>query len=101
MLTLLAQQLLISEELCVAGYERARLESVREGLAALVRVDVRVTSNSHCILAGADYEVLREALVIYDVQLRTARPARVRDAQLATVSRLQDRLHKHEQVVLS
>ncbi|WP_143749288.1 hypothetical protein [Caballeronia arvi] len=92
LLTLLCQQLLISEELCFAGYQTARLASVREARAALVRLDWDAKSRIDWKAAGSDYEALRDALLVYDAQLQSAPGVQVRDAQLATVTRLQDHL---------
>ena len=88
LLTLLGQQLLMSEALCLAGYEQACLQPVREGHAALVSVDWEAASKSAPCATGAEYQALREALIIYDVQLQSAPRADVEDAQLATLSRL-------------
>ncbi|MDR5747836.1 hypothetical protein QCE73_32105 [Caballeronia sp. LZ029] len=88
LLTLLCQQLLVSEELCIAGFQKARLASIREAHAALVRLDGDAKSNIDCEATGADYESLRDALVVYDAQLRSAPRLLVRDAQLATANRL-------------
>ena len=97
LLTLLGQQLLISEELCLAGYERAHLKSVRDAHAVLVKVDGDAVSKHHWKAVGAEYEALREALAVYDVQLRRAPRAQVRDAQLATMNRLLDYLERSGQ----
>jgi hypothetical protein len=88
LLTLLAQQLLVSEELCLAGYQRAQLGAVQEAHAALVKLDREVPGNDGLKAAGAEYEALRIALVVYDAQLRSATRTQVRDAQLATARRL-------------
>ncbi|WP_143756917.1 hypothetical protein [Caballeronia glebae] len=97
LLTLLAQQLLISEELCLSGYQSARLGAVQDAHAALVRLDREVALNGDWKAAGAQYEALRKAFVVYDAQLRSAPRTRVHDAQLTTTGRLLDHLVRREQ----
>ncbi|WP_157696306.1 hypothetical protein [Caballeronia temeraria] len=97
-LTLLAQQLLISEELCLSGYQKSRLQSVRKAHAALVQLDWNTQPNSDCKAPAIEYEALREALVVYDAQLRSAPRAQVRAAESMTISRLLDHKAKGEQV---
>lgn len=97
LLTLLCQQLLISEELCKAGYLEARLTCIREAYAALVRLNKSANSNSELRAVGADYEALCHALVIYDAQLLGASCNHVREAQLVMASRLLDYLIRKKQ----
>ncbi|WP_152979218.1 hypothetical protein [Caballeronia cordobensis] len=97
LLTSLCQQLLLSEELCLAGYQKARLSSVREAHAALVRLDWDAKSGIDWKAVGTDYDALRDALFVYDEQLRSAPRTRVRRAQLATASRLLEHLDRNEQ----
>ncbi|WP_159839055.1 hypothetical protein [Burkholderia sp. 8Y] len=94
LLTLLAQQILISEQLCAAGYEDSKVELVRKAYIALVHVYSDASPDGGVGLGAADYEALREALIVYDTQLSSAPRCRVRDAELATVARLIRRLAK-------
>ncbi|WP_238212880.1 hypothetical protein [Caballeronia novacaledonica] len=95
---MLGQQLLIAEELCLAGYAKEQLPSVRRAHAALVQLDWTATPQSDSKAEQAEYEPLREALIIYDVQLRSAPRAQVREAQLAILGRLNKHLDEHEWV---
>ncbi|MFM0140428.1 hypothetical protein [Caballeronia grimmiae] len=88
LLTLLAQQLLVAEELCAAGYQSSHSALLREAHSALIRVYSQATSKSDLKASGDNYEALRDALIVYDVQLNSAPRARIRDAEIAALSRL-------------
>ena len=81
--TALGQHLVVAECLCAAGYEKDKLRPLREAHAALVRVDWDARSTNELKAAGEDYEALRTALHLYEVQLRVAPRSEVRLAQLA------------------
>ncbi|WP_157641823.1 hypothetical protein [Burkholderia ubonensis] len=85
LVTALGHNLIVSENLCAAGYEKDKLKAVREGHAALVRVDLAAQESKRWQAATGDYESLRDAVQVYDKQLRTAPRAEVRQAQLAMV----------------
>ncbi|KVP75089.1 hypothetical protein WJ93_06650 [Burkholderia ubonensis] len=85
LLTVLGQNLIVSETLCGAGYVKEGLKAVREGHAALVRVDLEAKEKNQWQAAGRDYECLRDALQVYGTQLGAAPRAEVRKAQIAMV----------------
>lgn len=64
LLTSLAQQLHIAEALCVAGYGSSQVESNPGAYAAVVRVYSKADLNCGVEAADAEYEALRDALVI-------------------------------------
>ena len=83
--------MIISEQLCLAGFERAQLVPVRQAHAALVRIDGHANVNGAWIAVGQDYEALRNALQVYERQLRIAPPMEVRMAQTVMVTTLAGR----------
>ncbi|TCG06701.1 hypothetical protein BZM27_24440 [Paraburkholderia steynii] len=89
--TMLGQHLIISEQLCLAGFERAQLGPVRQAHAALVRIDGHAKVGDTWIAEGQDYEALRNALQVYERQLRIAPPTEVRIAQTVMVTMLTGR----------
>lgn len=86
--TILGQHLILSEQLCLAGFEQAQLARVRQGHAALVRIDGQAKAGGAWIAEGQDYETLRHALQVYERQLCVAPPAEVRIAQATMASML-------------
>ena len=85
LLSNLGNNLIVSEGLCVAGYEKERMTAVREGHAALVRVDMKSAETGRWEAEGSDYAALRAAVEVYGAQLRVAPRAEVRKAQLDMV----------------
>ena len=85
---ILGQHLIVSEQLCQAGFEQAQLGAIRLGHAALVCIDSQAEESGVWIADGKEYEALRNALLVYDRQLRVAPSANVRIAQARTVSKL-------------
>lgn len=86
--TILGQHLIISRQLCLAGFEQAQLARVRQGHAALVRIDGQAKAGGAWIADGQDYEALRNALQVYERQLCVAPPAEVQIAQATMASML-------------
>ena len=86
--TMLGQHLIMSEQLCLAGFEQAQLAPVRQGHAALVRIDGHAKAGGAWIAEGQDYEALRHALQVYERQLRVAPSMQVRTAQTVMVNNL-------------
>jgi hypothetical protein len=75
---MLGQHLIISEQLCLAGFERTQLGPVRQAHAALVRIDGHAKVGGAWVAVEQDYEALRNALQVYERQLRIAPPMEVR-----------------------
>lgn len=92
--TILGQHLIISEQLCRAGFEQAQLGPVRQGHAALVRIDGQAKEDGTWVAAGPDYEALRDALQVYDRQLRMAPATDIRMAHTAMANMLNSRRQK-------
>ena len=85
LLASLGHNLIVSECLCVAGYEKERMPAVREGHAALVRVDMKSEETGRWEAKDGDYAALRAAVEVYGAQLRLAPRAEIRKAQLDMV----------------
>ena len=92
--TILGQHLIISEQLCRAGFEAARLGPIRQGHAALVRIDGQAKEDGSWSAEGRDYEALRDALQVYDRQLSCAPAAEIRMAHTAMSNMLNSRRQK-------
>jgi len=92
--TILGQHLIISEQLCRAGFERTQLGPIRQGHAALVRIDGQAKEGGSWRAEGQDYEALRDALQVYDRQLSSAAAAEIRMAQSAMSEMLNSRRQK-------
>ncbi|RQR65435.1 hypothetical protein DIE18_03000 [Burkholderia sp. Bp9125] len=92
--TILGQHLIISEQLCRAGFERAQLGPIRQGHAALVRIDGQAKENGSWRAEGQNYEALRDALLVYDRQLSNAPATEVRMAHTAMSAMLDSRRQK-------
>ncbi|WP_126223336.1 hypothetical protein [Burkholderia ambifaria] len=93
-ITILGQHLIISEQLCRAGFEPAQLGPIRQGHAALVRIDGQAKEDGSWIAAGNDYEALRDALQVYDRQLSNAPATEIRMAHTAMSEMLNSRRQK-------
>ena len=123
-ITILGQHLIISEQLCRAGFEPAQLGPIRQGHAALVRIDGQAKEDGRAgfepaqlgpirqghaalvridgqakedgswIAAGNDYEALRDALQVYDRQLTNAPATEIRMAHTAMSEMLNSRRQK-------
>jgi hypothetical protein len=78
----LGQQLVVSEKLCAAGYARDSLRIVREGHAALVRVEWDARENDEWHARGDDYAALRAAVAVLEAQLLTAPRLEILAAEL-------------------
>ncbi|MPW23031.1 hypothetical protein GCT13_41215 [Paraburkholderia sp. CNPSo 3157] len=65
----LGQQLIVSERLCLAGYQQDELDTVRHAHAAMVRVDWDARDTGQWKIADTDYEAVRAALAVYEHQL--------------------------------
>lgn len=92
--TILGQHLIISEQLCRAGFEHAQLGPIRQGHAALVRIDGQAKEDGSWIAEGLEYEALRDALQVYDRQLRLAPATEIRMAHAAMTEMLNSRRQK-------
>jgi hypothetical protein len=91
LLALMGRHLVVSENLCQAGYAPDSLRTVREAHASLVRVDWDAQSGQGWKAEGVDYEALRRAFAVYDEQLRTAPRNVVQHAQILMVTMLTTR----------
>jgi hypothetical protein len=91
LLALIGRHLVVSENLCQAGYGADGLRTVREAHASLVRVDWDAQSGQEWRASGVDYEALRSAFVVYDEQLRIAPRNVVQHAQIQMVTMLTSR----------
>jgi hypothetical protein len=87
----LGQHLVIAEQLCRAGFEPDALTTLRRAHAALVRVDWDARSTGEWKADVDEYEALREAILVYEVQLRRAPREAVRLAQAGMSLLLADR----------
>lgn len=81
----IGQQLIICDELCTAGFEKDERKTVREAHAALVRADWDARSTGVWSLTDTDYEAVRQAVLVYETQLRIAPHVDVLEAELRMV----------------
>jgi hypothetical protein len=80
---ILGQQLVVSENLCAAGYAKESLRTVREAHAALVRVEWDARANDEWHAKGDDYVALRAAVAVLEAQLLMAPRLEILAAELA------------------
>ncbi|KWU26394.1 hypothetical protein AS149_25740 [Burkholderia cenocepacia] len=80
--TVLGRQLVVSENLCAAGYLQDMRKTVRQAHAALVRVDWDARPNDEWRASGEDYEALRAAVLVFDEQLLLAPREEILAAEL-------------------
>ncbi|WP_434717070.1 hypothetical protein P5X00_36805 [Paraburkholderia sp. A2RO-4L] len=88
LLTILGQHFLVAERLCVMGYLTAALRAIREGHAALVRVDLAAEGGPTRHAARDDYLILCRAVSVYEQQLRQASHRAVLDAEYTALQTL-------------
>jgi hypothetical protein len=88
LLTVLGQQFLIAERLCLLGYMTDALRGIREGHAALVRVDLAAEGGPTRHATDEDYLILCRAVAIFEQQLRRAPHRTVLDAELQALELL-------------
>lgn len=78
----LGQQMITCDELCTAGFVKEARKVVLEAHAALVRSDWDARSSDVWALAGEDYEAVRLAMAVYELQMRITPQADLLQAEL-------------------